>query len=468
VTTDATGRRVLAKVAGNHDEAARLSREAASLDAGRHPGVVELVGVDGHGVGAVLLTAHVDGPALSAVGLLPIEEGAGVLAAVATTLADLHELGLVHGAVSPEHVILGPGGRPVLCSLGYGGRVGDPPGPVPALGVDFADPARADAVAVDPAFDVFGLGALARFVAPEPPPGHVLGRLATEACAADPGARPTARAVADAVQGDVPAARLPRGLAPQAPPAAPRPRPADPLDAWRHERGRVAGGRSGVARRPLAVGAAVAVVGLVVAAVVLGGRPGRRPPALATQSVSPAPLPPVDEAPSDPTTTRVGPASSTTATGPGTTTTAVPGTTTTAVPSTTTLPTRRDCPPVTGLLQADVDGDGCPDALRYADGILDAGTRRWALGRPGDQVATGNWGCQGSYTLALFRPSTGEVFRFEGWAGPDHDLKATAIAVVAGGQALRAADVDRDGCHEIVVERATGPAEVIHVPKAQP
>lgn len=456
VTTDATGRRVLAKVAGNHDEAARLSREAASLDAGRHPGVVDLVGVDGHGVGAVLLTAHVDGATLSAVGLLPLEEGAGVLAAVATTLADLHELGLVHGAVCPEHVILGPGGRPVLCSLGYGGRVGDPPGPVPSLGADFVDPARVGAAAMDPAFDVFGLGALARHVAPEPPHGHVLARLAADACAADPGARPTARAVADAVQGEVPAARLPRGLAPQAPPASLRPRPADPLDAWRHERGRVAGRRSPVAARPVVIGAAVVVVGLVLGTVVLGGRPGRRPPALATQSMSPAPPAPVDEAPPDPTTTRAGPASSTT----------TPSTT--AVPSTTTVPARRDCPPVTGLLQADVDGDGCPETLRYADGILDAGTRRWALGRPGDQVATGNWGCQGSLTLALFRPSTGQVFRFDGWAGPDHDLKATAIAVVAGGQALRAADVDRDGCHEVVVERATGPAEVIRVPRAQP
>jgi hypothetical protein len=121
---------------------------------------------------------------------------------------------------------------------------------------------------------------------------------------------------------------------------------------------------------------------------------------------------------------------------------------------------------VTGLLQADVDGDGCPEALRYADGLLQSARTTWALGQAGDQVATGDWGCQGTRTLALFRPSTGEVFRFDGWAGAGHDLKATPIAVVAGGQALRAADLDRDGCHELVVERGTGAAEVIRIPRS--
>jgi hypothetical protein len=463
VTTDANGRRVLAKVAATAAEAARLDQEAASLEAGRHPGVVELVGVDGHGVGAALLTAHVDGPALSSVGQLPLEEGAGVLAAVASTLADLHALGLVHGAICADHVILGPGGRPVLCALGYGGRIGEPAGPVPALGADYVDPCRPGAPALDAAFDVFGLGVLARQLAPDPPPGHVLAQVGAAATAPDPAARPSARSIADDVQRAVPSARLPRGLAPRpAPTARPQPRAADPLDAWRHERGSNGGGRSPGRVRPAAVGAAVLVAGALVAAVVLSGRPGRRAPTLAAptlaapavEGASPAtataPPPPADEVRPDPTTTRAGPASSTTLARP------------------TTVPARRDCPPATGLLQADVDGDGCPDSLRYADGILQAGARRWSLGQAGDQVATGDWGCQGTLTLALFRPSTGEVFRFDGWAGPGHDLKATAIAVVAGGQALRAADVDRDGCHEVVVERGAGPAEVIRLPKPQP
>src|SRR4051794_439935 len=212
VATDAAGRRVMAKVAGNAEEAARLVREADQLEAARHPGVVELVGVEGHGVGAILLTAHVEGPVLAQVGRLPLEEGAGLLAALASTLADLHQLGLVHGAVAPDHVIVGPGGRPVLCGFGYGGRAGQPLGPAAPLARGFADPARDDADRLHQAFDVFALGALARFLAPDPPAGHVLARVAEEATSEDVSSRPSARALAEALQQEVPAARLPRGL----------------------------------------------------------------------------------------------------------------------------------------------------------------------------------------------------------------------------------------------------------------
>ncbi|MDQ2827165.1 MAG: hypothetical protein M3Y04_09445, partial [Actinomycetota bacterium] len=118
VTTDASGRRVVAKVATTADQAARLENEAAMLEAGRHPGVVDLVGIEGHGVGSILLTANVEGATLAAVGRLPLEEATGLIAALASTLGDLHDLGLVHGAVCPEHVVIGPTGGPILCSLG--------------------------------------------------------------------------------------------------------------------------------------------------------------------------------------------------------------------------------------------------------------------------------------------------------------------------------------------------------------
>jgi hypothetical protein len=452
ITTDVAGRRVLAKVAGNGDEARRLEREAALLDAARHPGVVEVVGVDGHGVGAILLTAHVEGPTLAQLGRLPVEEGAGLLAALASTLADLHELGLVHGAVAPEHVIVGPGGRPVLCGLAYGGREGDPLGPAPALPRAFCDPARADAETLTPAFDVFALGALAGVLAPDPPPGHVLARLAEEATADDPTARPGARALARALQREVPGARLPRGLPAPPPPPRPLPTPADPLAAWRRERGGLGARRRRAPRRALGVVAAIATVAVAGGVLAVAGSRSGPAPALSTEPAEPAaepydPPPPGDVQPG-PTTTRAG--------------LAPPSTSTTAVPR------RRDCPLAVAVLQADVDGDGCPEGLRYADGVLEAGEVRWALGQAGDQVATGDWGCQGSRTVALFRPSTGELFRFDGWASPGQDLKATAVARVPGGVVLRAADVDRDGCHEAVVERGTGAAEVVRLPPPRP
>ena len=412
----------MAKVAGTAEEAARLEREARNLEAARHPGVVELVGVDGHGIGAVLLTAHVDGPTLASVGRLPLEEGAGLLAALATTLADLHDLDLVHGAVRPEHVIVGPGGRPVLCSLGYGG---------PAAGE------------LSPADDVSALGALARFLAPDPPPGHVLARLADLPGNDDESTGPSAREVAEMLQREVPAARLPRGL-PSPPAVRPAPAPGAPLAAWRRERG---------ARRPPAPTLALAgVVGVVVVAVAgaalfLTRSQATRSPTVVTGFAEP---PSPDEVQPGPPPTRVGLSSSST------------------TPTIARTPVRRDCPPATGVLQADVDGDGCLEVLRYSDGILQAGDVRWSLGQAGDQVATGDWGCQGGRTIALFRPSTGEIFRFDGWAGPSEDLTATAVGRVQGGLALRAADVDRDGCHEAVVERGTGAAEVVRLPRGQP
>ncbi len=416
----------MAKVAGTADEATRLEREARNLEEGRHPGVVELVGVDGHGIGAILLTAHVDGPTLASVGRLPLEEAAGVLAALATTLADLHDLGLVHGAVRPEHVLIGPGGRPVLCSFGYGGPAGE----------------------IDPADDVSALSTLARTLAPNPPPGHVLATVAELTGGDDTSVRPSARQVAELLQQEVPAARLPRGL-PSPAPSAPRPAPApgDPLAAWRRE-----GGGFGARRRPARSLALPGAVGVVVVVALAGaGFLFTRPPAPTSSTVLTefAEPPPPDEVQPGPPTTRAGLSSSSTATTLGR------------------ALARRDCPPATGVLQADVDDDGCPDVLRYADGVLHAGDVRWSLGQAGDQVATGDWACQGRRTIALFRPSTGDIFRFDGWAGPGQDLTATAVGRVQGGLALRAADVDRDGCHEAVVERGTGAAEVVRLPRAR-
>ncbi len=462
VATDAAGRRVMAKVAGNADEAVRLEREAALLESARHPGVVELVGVDGHGVGAILLTAHVEGPTLGRVERLPLEESAGLLAALASTLADLHGLGLVHGAVCPDHVIVGPGGRPVLCGFAYGGQVGQPVGPVVAVLREFADPAAADAQALTPPLDVFAIGALARFLAPDPPAGHVLGKVAEDAMSENVSARPSARALAEALQREVPAARLPRGLDPGSV-APPRAAVTDPLAGLRRKGSGFAGRRW--ARPPAAaLIATVAAVGVIGAAIVLAGSPRPGPPVINEKGAPPlssADPPAPDEDQPGPTTTRAGLASSPTSTLLSPTSTSTPSSSTGAY-------RRSDCPPATGVLQADVDRDGCADEIRYADGILQAGDVRWSLGEEGDQVAVGDWACRGTRTPALFRPSTGEVFRFDGWAGLGHDITANSVARVQGGLALRAADVDRDGCHELVVERATGAAEILRFEPGQP
>ncbi|HWC12599.1 MAG TPA: hypothetical protein VG455_15425, partial [Acidimicrobiales bacterium] len=148
------------KRAGDAATAARLRRERELLALAQLPGVVQLVALEGPPHDPVLATARVDGPDLARASDLTDEEVAAVVAEVAVTLADLHELGIVHGAVVPGHVLLAPDGRPVLCGFGYGARAGEPPvaeAPLPAAAVDAA---RAEGAPLTPASDVLALGAL--------------------------------------------------------------------------------------------------------------------------------------------------------------------------------------------------------------------------------------------------------------------------------------------------------------------
>ena len=72
--------------------------------------------------------------------------------------------------------------------------------------------------------------------------------------------------------------------------------------------------------------------------------------------------------------------------------------------------------------------------------------QRYQVGRPGDVAVVGDWavddgGCNGSSTVVLLRPETGELFAFSGWAetgelvasrlGTHRD--AVDLAVVTGG-----------------------------------
>ena len=84
--------------------------------------MVELVGVEGTTDRPVLVTVLVEGPTLAAPLALTVAEVAGLAGALAATLGDLHDLGIVHGAVVPEHVIVSPDGRPVLCGFGSAGE----------------------------------------------------------------------------------------------------------------------------------------------------------------------------------------------------------------------------------------------------------------------------------------------------------------------------------------------------------
>jgi hypothetical protein len=378
--------------------------------------------------GPVLLTAPPDAPALARLPSLTVEEVAGLFAAVASTLADLHDLGFVHGGLTAEQVLVGADGHPLLRGFGHGGRVGEPPVAEPTASAN-ADPARAEGDPLDPTVDVFALGALIRGMVDTAGGTHrdrvsrstadALRSVADRATAPDPGLRLSARALADAVRHAVPEARLPRRATPE-PLAGAEPQPVRPGPPLRRPvappvpRGR--------RRSWFLAGAAVVAVAVMGLAVVTTSRPASRP---APGSVAP-PTP------------------------PAATTTLTRRTVVTAVPA-------GACPEVDSTLAADTDGDGCPEALRWSDGVVEAGGARWAVGGPGDLVATGDWACRGGSTLALLRPATGDVFVFDSWPSPGQELTATAVTRVDGGFALRSADLDADGCPELLVERPHGP-----------
>ncbi|HEX8769687.1 MAG TPA: hypothetical protein VF711_02835, partial [Acidimicrobiales bacterium] len=395
---------------------------------------VELVGIEGDPHDPLLVTRRLEGHTLADGEPLTRAQAAGVTAALASTLADLHQLGIVHGAVAPEHVILGPDGRPVLCGFGYGGRAGATPSARPSVPSDFLDPRLGDADGLDLSIDVYALGALLRFLLRELPrnrPEPLL-RLAEEATGTEVGRRPTAAALAKAINDTVPDARLPRVADEQ---LAPR---AEALEALRHRQVtlRTKPSTNGVNKRGLALLASVATV--LVAATIFGMN------RLGGSGHTAARLPGADP---DPVLPAVAPSTATLAL-----------TTTVAVPSTT-LPAP-DCLIADGPLAADTDGDGCLETLRYASGILTSGSARWSVGGDGDQVAIGDWVCRGQESLALLHPPTGDVFVFDGWARPGHDLVATRAARVDGAFVLRSANLG-GGCPQLVVDRRAGPPVVV-------
>jgi hypothetical protein len=116
------------KVAVSDSERHRLGRERSILEALAHPGVVHLIarasageqtGVD-HRDGPVeqIVLARVGGGTLAKRSDLSVEEVAGIGAALATTLGDIHRLGYAHLDVTPAHILLDEVGRPVLCGFG--------------------------------------------------------------------------------------------------------------------------------------------------------------------------------------------------------------------------------------------------------------------------------------------------------------------------------------------------------------
>lgn len=344
--------------------------EAPALRATAHPGVVEVVDVADGVVGTKL----VKGQSLGDYRPLTAEEVAGVAAALATTLADLHDLGVTHGGVEATHVIVADEGRPVLRSPG---RAGEPADDVAALGrlvTEMLNRRLPERPAPKGwAHRRRGLGPMLA-----PPAAPALAALAAEATAVHPAERPSARALAAAITQHIPSARLPRL---QASPTAGPPSPGN---------GRT---RRWPSLPPLAVPTALASAIVVFVVGILLMPPWNSP------DVEPSPPP-------------------------------VPG----------------DVGAVAGSVSDELTG-----------GVLTVDGARYSVGQAGDAVAIGDWACTGRPTPVLLRPSSGELFVFDDWAEPGHDVAARPLGKVDHATEIRATPNVGGGCHQLEVLRAEGP-----------
>lgn len=399
VDRDADGRLLAVKQALDRQARPALVHEAAVLALARHPGVVESRGIREVDGTLQLMTTWVGSRSLADHPSRPAEQIAGIVAAVAETVADLHDLGVIHGQLAdPSHVLFDQSGRPVLCGFGRAEIMATSP----TRGAGRADDVRdlgvllTGLVELDPGAQLVPIRRLGRSRRHEDDVARALLTLADHASSEDPTCRPTARALARALQQLAPGHHQP------ASPPLPAPTPptatagVDPLERLRAGAPTPASGRD----RARILRAATAVAAMSgVAALALG--------VFSEGSASPpsATVPDVDTPAPDPdTTTSSHPAS--------------------------------------------------PDRQRSAEGaasgppVVTVGGRRFEVGSPGDEVLVGDWACDGQLRAALVRPGTGEVFIFDGWAEAGADLEARPLANLEPGAHLRA--VADGSCERLV------------------
>ncbi len=412
-----------------------LRYEASLLHMLRHPGVTELIRItDGDDAtelttrsGSDRTLADWDGTQGESVDTAVI---VGVLASLATTCADLHDLGVVHGRIEPQRVAIPPSGQPVLTGFQAAGPIGarrpEAERPLPP----FCDPAAAPAQPLDPASDVFGLGALLEHLLERHPPSPAdparstrrrLRRLARSATSEHPDRRPDAASFAAALLDAAPAAHLPGDQPPHPPPEATQ------RAASLHRPSATPEPSSSRRRiRPLVVGVAAALVGVVALLTVDRSRP---PATSKTATVAPAGsvAPTIASVVGDGPTDEVdeSPAAAVASTAP----------TTTAPPTTSAPPPA----PTSGSPAARSSADTIVvvfDGVRYRIG---GGPRRWAIG---------DWDCDGGATLATLDPASGALTFFEAWPRSG-TTRAVATDRVPGAVDLRAQS--SGDCHELVV-----------------
>ncbi|GIW70685.1 MAG: hypothetical protein KatS3mg102_0227 [Planctomycetota bacterium] len=119
-----TDRVVAIKVPANAEQARLLRHEGVLADLVRHPGAVEVLGLDPDHDPPYLVLEYVEGESLRerlrARGRLEADEAVGIGCEVLAVLAEAHRRGIVHRDLKPENVLLRRDGRVKLADFGLG------------------------------------------------------------------------------------------------------------------------------------------------------------------------------------------------------------------------------------------------------------------------------------------------------------------------------------------------------------
>ena len=513
IRSDLHGEELVAVKAGGPADA--LRREAALLEELEHSGIIRFVALTEDERGLRLLTRYAGRETLATWQPQRLEELQRVFEDLTTTICYLHERGVVHRAIRPNHVLIDAMRRPLLCSLSAARWVGTPDdgrtngeshhsgdGASDHLG----DDAGADG-ATEQAADVAALGetmlaVLDRLDAHGARSGRrrdsqrLRERLRAVAAAAEGGRVRTAKALAGQLQaldggfGQRPASgagtaagaagneitaadaaetlrRLRRTPDPQTPGGSHRrslgralPGPVHARQpAWLHRRPNrralltVAGVCAGCA---LGV---IMVLRLLQADIdtprtSITGSAGIPDAAPAAHKQRPAPD---TDLPPDPaglaSRETISPSTAGTEDSPT-------GRANTDPPAVAPAPGDDSCRP-TAAGYRDTTGDGCAEEIIVGDGFVSVDGAHYPVGEAGDQLAVGDWDCDGVATLALVQEA-GRVYVFESW--PD-EVPLTGNLVADLSPPLLLQDAPQGTCNQLVVHYSEGSW---HLPLPQP
>lgn len=453
LSIDHSGSRpTVVKEAQSGPAAERLRREIVNLQAAEHPGVVGMVSsTDDKQKGVELRLRFGGSRTLANITQMPVEKVAGLIAALCTTVADLHELGVTHRRLTADHVLISADGRPILCGM--------------------AD-AQLGSGADDRHTDVGQLGELLRdLVSPmdnvAPIPDTKIGRrsswsgyqrrallnLADQATADDPHLRPSARQLAANIRSTVPGAALPENDNWDVHTAMPfasnddesagadRPTPLDRLRSF----------------RPASLGAGAAAVTIVAALAVVLAQPGSSTDvgtSLPASTPTPSSLP--TTTPPRISTTVSSAVDSTEASPPATTVHLPPppdvGDLADAEPDVADpeLELAGGCSTMTGADEATLASGGqCPVSIRIANGVLTVADNNYHLGLADAAIAIGDFACSGTVAAAVLDRDQGDIYVFGAWASPGEPVTATALQRIEQGSRLLAEPGLHD-CHTLV------------------